>query len=405
MIATAVMRSSNPPPSVPAGAAARVVACDEDLREVVAMARQADRVALDVEASGMFAYRARPCTVQLAWDGGASVAVVDTLATTIALLGELLGAEGPIKIVHDLAFDARLLAESGIDLANVHDTAVAARMLSRPATGLATLLDLELGVHIGKTMQHHDWRIRPLDDRMLGYLAADVTHLEALERKLWSEASDRGIVEAILEETRYRIASAIVAARSPNVTPPYARVKSTGHLSERELAALRVAAERRECEAERRDVPPHKVASGDALIAIARARPTGLDELERIRGLPISTPEGRAFVVDLLQAIRSAGDVIPEDEREYFEPTRVPATEARLRRQREARLIAWRREEAKRRGLDEQVILPGHCLKDAADRGIQSIDELSHVSGIGSFRIDSHGEAIMRALRGEEGGP
>ena len=353
----------------------------------------------------MFAYRARPCTVQLAWDDGATVAVVDTLATSIGLLGELLGPGAPVKIVHDLAFDARLLAERGIELANVHDTAVMARMLSRAATGLATLLDLELGVHIGKTMQHHDWRIRPLDDEMLGYLAADVTHLEALERKLWTEASERGITDAVQEETRYRVASAVAAARSPNVTPPYARVKGTGRLSERELAALRVVAERRECEAERRDVPPHKVASAEALIAIARARPTTLDELDRIRGLSTATPEGRAFAAALLPALQSAADVIPEDERVYFEPPRISAVEARLRRQRETRLIAWRRAEAKRRGVDEQVVLPGHCLKDAVDRGAQSVDELSRVSGIGAFRVRDDGDAIVHALRGEAAAP
>ncbi len=108
----------------------RIVARDDELRDVVTAAARAARVAVDVEASGMFAYRARPCTVQLAWDDGGQVAVVDTLATSIAPLGELLGPGGPVKIVHDVAFDARLLAESGIALANVHDTAVAARMLS-----------------------------------------------------------------------------------------------------------------------------------------------------------------------------------------------------------------------------------------------------------------------------------
>jgi ribonuclease D len=83
----------------------------------------------------------------------------------------------------------------------------------------------------------------------------------------------------------------------------------------------------------------------------------------------------------------------------------MPASEARLRRQREARLIAWRRAEAKRRGVDEQVVLPGHCLKDAADRGAQSIDDLSRVSGIGAFRLREDGMAIVHALRGEEPGP
>jgi ribonuclease D len=383
----------------------RVVARDDELRAVVTAAARATRVAVDVEASGMFAYRARPCTVQLAWDEGGQVAVVDTLATSIAPLGDLLGPEGPVKIVHDVAFDARLLAESGIALANVHDTAVAARMLSRLATGLATLLDVELGVHIGKAMQQHDWRLRPLDDRMLDYLAADVVHLEALEQKLWNEVGGHGIEDAVLEETRYRIASAIAASQPPEVTPPYARVKGAARLAERELAVLRVAAELREHEAERRDVPPHKIASADALIAIARARPTTAQELARVRGLPIGTPPGRAFVAALVPLLVTAGERIPEHERRLFEPVRVPVAQARLRRQREARLTAWRRGEAKRRSVDEQVVLPGHCLKDAVDADVETLEDLSLVPGLGEFRLRQDGDAILRALRGDEAEP
>jgi len=383
----------------------RVVARDDELRAVVTAAARATRVAIDVEASGMFAYRARPCTVQLAWDEGGQVAVVDTLATSIAPLGDLLGPHGPVKIVHDVAFDARLLAESGIALANVHDTAVAARMLSRLATGLARLLDVELGVHIGKALQQHDWRLRPLDDRMLDYLAADVVHLEALEQKLWNEVDGHGIEDAVLEETRYRIASAIAATQPPETVPPYARVKGAARLAERELAVLRVAAELREHEAERRDVPPHKIASADALVAIARARPTTAQELARVRGLPIGTPAGRAFVATLTPLLASAGDRIPEHERRFFEPVRVPVAQARLRRQREARLIAWRRAEAKRRSVDEQVVLPGHCLKDAVDADVETLEDLSRVPGLGEFRLRQDGEPILRALRGDEAEP
>jgi ribonuclease D len=381
----------------------RIVARDDELRDVVTAAARATRVAVDVEASGMFAYRARPCTVQLAWDEGGQVAVVDTLATSIAPLEDLLGPDGPVKIVHDVAFDARLLAESGIALANVHDTAVAARMLSRLATGLANLLDAELGVHIGKAMQQHDWRLRPLDDRMLDYLAADVVHLEALEQTLWIEVGGRGIEDAVLEETRYRIGTAIAATQPHEVVPPYARVKGAARLAERELAVLRVAAELREREAERRDVPPHKIAPADSLIAVARARPTTAQELARVRGFPTGTPAGRAFAAALLPLLATASDRIPEEDRHYFEPVRVPAAQARLRRQREARLIAWRRAEAKLREVDEQVVLPGHCLKDAVDADVGSLEELSRVPGLGDFRVRRDGEAILQVLRGDGG--
>ncbi|HEX3770814.1 MAG TPA: ribonuclease D [Polyangiaceae bacterium] len=374
-----------------------VVTRDETLRDLLATLARAERVAVDIEASGMFAYRAEPCTVQLAWDGGQAVAVVDVLATPVKALAPLLGVEGPVKIVHDVAFDARLLAESGVTLGNVHDTSVAARMLSRQATGLASLLDAELGIKISKTLQQHDWRERPLDESMLAYLAADVAHLEALDRKLWSELEAHDIEEAVLEETRYRLASAAEAASDPApAPPPYARVKGAHRLSERELAALRAIAEVREQEARRRDVPPHQVASADALLAIARARPTSVDALARLRGA--ATPEGREFATALLRALAGAGDHIPEDERAHFEPARIPAEEAKRRREREARLTAWRRAEAKRRGVDEQVVLPGHCLKDAASPHVRSPADLARVPGIGAFRIARDGEAMATAL-------
>jgi ribonuclease D len=393
------MSPSSPPPRPPF--TGRVVAREDALRELVMVAGRASRVAVDVEASGMFSYRARPCTVQLSWDEGGEVAVIDTLATSMAPLGELLGPGGPVKIVHDVAFDARLLAESGIALANVHDTAVAARMLSRLATGLANLLDGELGVQICKTLQQHDWRLRPLDERMLGYLADDVVHLEALEKKLWAEVGDRGIEDAVLEETRYRIATATAATQPSAAVPPYVRVKGAGRLGQRELAVLRMAAELREREAERRDVPPHKVASGDALLAIARTRPRTFDDLARIRGFSAAAPASRGFAADLLRAIPGAGETIPADERPFFEPVRMPAAVARLRRQREVRLGAWRRIEAKARGVDEQVVLPGHCVRDAVDEGVEALEDLARVPGLGEFRVDRYGEAILRVLSGE----
>jgi ribonuclease D len=184
--------------------------------------------------------------------------------------------------------------------------------------------------------------------------------------------------------------------------PAYARVKGAARLSERELAALRVAAELREHEAERRDVPPHQVASADALLAIACARPASVEALAlaKIRGISTATPESQAFAAALLRAVAGAGDRIPESERTYFEPVRIPVEQARLRRERETRLIAWRRTEAKRRGVDEQVVLPGHCLKDVVNAASGSAEELARVPGIGAFRIAQDGEAIAQALLG-----
>jgi ribonuclease D len=380
----------------------RVVANEGEMRAMAGEATRAERLATDLEASGMFAYRAGVCTLQLAWDGGASAAVVDALEVPIGGLADLLGPSGPVKIVHDVAFDARLLAEVGVELGNVHDTAVAARMLGRPATGLAALLEAEVGVHIGKAMQHHDWRIRPLDAEMLAYLSSDVAHLEALERTLWRELQERGIEDAVLEETRYRLASAVAAARSPAVLPPYARIKGIDKLPERERAVLLVVAELREREAQRRDVPPYRVASNDTLLAVARARPKTAAEVARIRGVSTSSPAARAFVEQLARGVAGAGEALPPEERARFERPRIAAPVLRRRKEREARLLAWRKAEAARRGVDEQVVLPGHCVKDAVDPEGMDRDALAHVPGIGAFRVERDGEAILRTLRGAE---
>jgi ribonuclease D len=390
------------------GGSPQIIDGPDAVRDLLGSVARATRVGVDLEASGMFAYRARPCTLQLAWDAGASVgsgiAIVDTLIVPVSALADLLGRRGPVKIVHDVAFDARLLAEAGVDLANVHDTAIAARMLGRTATGLATLLESVLGVRIAKDMQHHDWRKRPLDAAGLAYLASDVANLDRLEAALWQEVVEKDIEREVLEETEYRLATAIAAARAPAEGPAYLRMRRVDQLAERELAALRAIAELREDEARRRDVPPHWVMPNEALIEIARRRPTHAEAVLRVPRVPASTSVARDLAGEMARAVAEAGDVLPEEERAHWQRPRVPAALSRAKRERETRLIAWRRAEAKRRGVDEQVVLPGHCVKDATESNAVVASDLARVPGIGAFRIERDGEAILRALRGDGAG-
>jgi ribonuclease D len=391
----------------------RVVAEALSLGELARdLAREA-RVALDLEYNGMHAYRARVCTVQLATTSGASsfggnatgesdrAAVVDALAVDIAPLSLLLGDGGPIKIVHDVGFDARMLAEAGIAIGNVHDTAIAARMLGRQATGLATLLASDCGITISKEMQQHDWGKRPLDARALSYLGTDVAHLSKLHDGLWTAVIAAGIEPEVLEETRHRIASAIESARAGDPRPPYVRLKGVERVHGAELAITRGLAAAREREAERVDVPPYKIISAEAIFAIARARPATSALLRRMRGVPSAMRE--SFAEELLRAVKTGLEVgsIPDEERVWFDRPRVPAEEAKARRVRESRLSAWRKKEAAARSVDEQVVLPGHCMKEIAQRGAASPKDLESVAGLGAFRIARDGGAIVDALHTE----
>ncbi len=375
----------------------RVVSSTADVESVAREVERAARVAVDIESNGMFVYHARTCVVQLAWD--AQIVVIDAISASLAPLERALGDAGPIKVVHDVAFDARMLAESGIALGNVHDTAICARMLGHAATGLASMLGSALGVVIRKEMQHHDWSLRPFDDQALVYLATDVAHLAALDDALFGAARERGIEEEVLEETRYRIATATESAKTPDRRPPYVRVKGIDRAKGPELAIMRGLAAVREREAERRDVPPHKVMPAEAMLAVARSRPATLAQLRRVRG----SPSNDAVAEEMLSAVLDglAAGSIPDDERVWFERPRVPREELDARRQRESRLTAWRRGEAKRREVDEQVVLPGHCVREIAEHGAERAEDLARVAGLGAFRVERDGEAIVRALRGE----
>ena len=82
-------------------------------------------------------------------------------------------------------------------------------------------------------------------------------------------------------------------------------------------------------------------------------------------------------------------------------PQDSPATVAKARRAREARLTSWRKGEAKKRGVDEQVVLPGHCLQDLADLESIARKTIASVRGFGAFRSGTSTRALL-ALRGPD---
>jgi ribonuclease D len=380
----------------------RILTTDREVEALATELAALPEFGLDLESDGLFAYRAKVCTVQVALSRE-RVAVVDARAVSIAPLAGVLGKGGPVKIVHDVGFDARLLAEAGLVIGNVHDTAICARMLGRTATGLAGVLASELKCEMDKSMQQHDWRIRPLDAKMLAYLAADVVHLGALRGALFAEAEARGAEDAVLEETRYRIATSVESATRPDPRPAYVRVKGIERAGGPERAIVRVLAALREQEAERRDVPPHRVASAEALLAIARARPATVAQLRKVRGLAQGTPEAEAFAAKVCQGVAeglAAGDIPPED-RSWFERPTIPGEVAATRRARERNLTVWRKARAAERGVDEQVVLPGHCLKAVAALEVADEAGLARVPGLGAFRLERDGRDILDALLGE----
>jgi ribonuclease D len=378
-----------------AGEVIRFTTRREELEAVARDLAGCTRIALDLESNGLFRYRAQLCTLQMTC--GDEIVIVDSLALDVSALAEVLGPNGPRKIVHDVAFDARILAERGIALGNVFDTSLAARMLGRNATGLASLLGA-MGITVDKKLQHHDWTARPLRKEHLAYLADDVRHLAMLADALAEDVAKLGIGEAIEEETRYRLGQAQAGAKVTDPRPPWVRLKGIDRAPREDLAILKHLAALREEKARALDVPPYKVLGPDLLFAIARAKPGSLDELARIKGAT-SGSRARSIARDVLEAVaRGKGEILSAEELSWLERPRLPSALAKSRRARSDRLTRWRKAEAKARGVDEQVVLPGHCLQDLAEIDAPSLDAIASVPGIGAFRIARDGNAILAAL-------
>jgi ribonuclease D len=366
---------------------------------VIARASRADRIAVDVESNGLFVYRPSLCVLQLAWrEGDATlVAIVDPLTVPLSPLAPVLGAEGPVKVLHDLTLDAQLLAGAGAPLARVRDTSVAARLLGKTSTGLAALLEGELGVAHDKRLQQHDWARRPLGEDELSYLAGDVIHLLDLDERLAAQAAAIDVAEEIEEEQAYKLATALAPRREP--TPAWMRVKGAESLDDRALVALRELHRAREDAAAARDVPPFKIATNELLLAMARRRPRSFEALAQIRGATAGLAGEHAQA--WLDAIATEGEVSAEDRRRIAPPP-PPRQEIARRRALRARIMGFRRAEAARRGVPEQAVLPGHCADDVIDAIVACdaspdalCDAILAVPGLGARRAARYVDMLV----------
>jgi len=365
------------------------------LEAVVESMASAEELALDVEGDGLFRYRARLCTLQLATKD--EIAIIDTLALSdLAPLGRLLSATGPVKVVHDASFDVRLLGEVGLPFERLFDTSVAARFLGDPATGLAAMLETQMGLTVSKAQQHSDWGRRPLGEHDVAYLEGDVKHLLQLAEILRQRIADAAIEQEVAEECAYLLWKA--STDEPDPRPPWIRIKGWESLPATGRAVLREVALVRERAARDMDVPPFKVVGNETLLALARSRPRSQAEASRVRGL--SRGRARRILRDLLRAVRlgeEAGDV-PAEERSLGRPKPPPPEERDAQKKRQKAINRWRKRVAGERKVDVQIVLPGHCVSDLARRGASDLEALRQIPGIGEFRVERYGPALVALL-------
>lgn len=357
------------------------------LTKVLERFLSAPAIAFDSEGDGYFRYRSQLCTVQLATAD--EIVIVDVIATWHdELFRALLGSEGPVKIIHDMAYDARLLNLRGIELDNVFDTAIAARFLGEQATGLASLLEHRCDVELDKSSRLTDWARRPLTAVELDYLADDVRYLARLQQSLAADVERVGIVHEIAVETRYVIEQA--QADPPPPQSPWLRIKGVRSLPAIQQAIIRELALVREATAEERNIPVSRVVHDKALLAVANKGPGARRQLGRLR-------LDKAQAQQAIDRALAAGTA-PADELALLEKPSLPRAERLLRGAVKKALAQWRTAEATERTVDIQVVLPGHCMKDICATLPQTMEALGDIAGFGARRLERYGETIIEVI-------
>ncbi len=238
-------------------------------------------IALDTESNSFHVYRERVCLLQVSTRTGDFV--VDPLAVDPAPLGEIL-CDGRETVLHGADYDVRCLRrEYGWRLPRLFDTMAAARRLGRAGLGLSALVEGQFGVRLSKSFQRADWGRRPLTPEQLTYAALDTHYLLPIYDALTAELGARGALDAARLEFD-RIAGAEPKER---VFDPegWRRMKGGRELDEPGKAVLRALWIAREERARADDRPPFKVLAEEAMLELARRRPTDDEALARVPGV------------------------------------------------------------------------------------------------------------------------
>jgi ribonuclease D len=312
-----------------------------DPARLAELARADGRLGLDTEFMPEGRYRPLLCLVQIA--AGGEIAVLDPLeGFDPTPLAEVLADPAVEVVVHAGRQDVAILRrEWQTEFANVFDTQIAAGFAGFSAqAGYNGLLHDVLKLRLPKTASFTRWDARPLTDEQLRYARGDVEHLMALRDEIAERLEARGRLEWAREECRFL--EEVSDERDPDEV--WRRLPKVNQLSPRQRAVARVLGAWRERTAQQEDRPVGQVLADQALVEVARRRPSDSRALEQIRGIPQHIARRRAR--EVIQAVEDASDAEP-----------IPSEDGRrtMTDKRDAPLIALCEALVRARSLEEKL--------------------------------------------------
>ena len=220
------------------------------------------RVVLDLEADSLHRYKEKICLIQYADAEGACI--IDPLAIEdMRIFSDWLAVTD--IWMHGADYDMSLMLHSFGHLPHfILDTQTAARFLGFRQFGLAALVEHFYGIHLSKSNQKADWGKRPLSESMQAYAQSDVVHMLGMADTLSEKLRELGRYDWFLETCSHNMERARERFET-GVQDPW-RIKGSGRLNRRGLAALQALWSWRDGEAAAWDRPSFMVCSNDNLL-------------------------------------------------------------------------------------------------------------------------------------------
>ena len=367
----------------------RLIAAEDSWKSCLKDLKKQPRLAIDLESNSLFSYREEVCLIQV------STADQDYILDPISGIdlfefGLIIQDPAVEKVFHAAEYDSILIkSQYGWKLENLFDTMWAARILGYERYGLANLLEETYGVKLNKKYQKANWCKRPLSRAQLNYAQMDTHFLLRLRDDLAEKLEAEGRIEEAKE----------IFAEQTNVRPPnrefnphgFWNISGVKELPPKNQAVVRALYLYRDDQAKRQNRPHFKIFGEQTIMELAVKLPKRQNELNGIYGM--SSRQISRYGRHMLKIIqRAQNDPAPKRPRKK---SRRPSDKVSSRFD---RLHLWRKERARSRGVESDVIVSREALWELARENPTCPADLSNISLLGPWRQETYGEEILQVL-------
>jgi ribonuclease D len=365
----------------------QLVETDDQLGVLVEELLHEPAIALDTESNSLYAYREQICLIQL------STRQQDYLIDPLNIddmrpLGKVVAQPSSEVVFHAAEYDIMCLKRDfGFRFATIFDTMFAARILGLEQVGLSNLLEAYFGVRLDKRFQRANWGLRPLTAQQKNYARMDTHFLLPLRDLLYQQLVEH---DALVEAQE--IFADLLRAEPQHHEfdeDGYWNLGAAKHFTPRQMACLRELYIWREATASHEDVPPFKIMSNEILLRLVKRNPQNINALQQTRLLK------KGFIRQYGQEILTA----LEQGRKAKPPARPPRQRVDMQAvARHEHLKQWRKERAQQRGVESDIIIPRDTLWEIAKAAPRTLEDLSHISHLGPWRLAAYGQEILQVL-------